>query len=146
MSFLLPKLILPYLFPWQKESQYTCLRTPVTPFQTFGTTTGFLSPELYILVLDPAMPGIGRSQNRTLLLPLGSRGSSGGDGTGKSSWSPPHLDVPRKSRNQPAKPWGCPDERMKQHDVSTFIIISSLVPFHALLLSRFLPSRYLLCG
>lgn len=53
-------------------------KNPSYPFRTSAITTGFLWPKLYVFILDPVMPGTGRSQNVALHLPLSSQGSSGG--------------------------------------------------------------------
>lgn len=117
-------------------------------------TTRFSWPKLHGFTLDPVMPGwhllegiclrgTRRSWNAAFPLPLSSRGSSGGLWGRQEQLVTTFLGMPRENLQSPK------DAQMSTWSSRmcplAFILTASLVFFHTLLLSRFLPSRYLLC-
>lgn len=116
LPFSLPHLILLHFFPGQKDSQLGGFEDPSYPFRTSDTTSGFLQPELDGFMLDPVMPGTGRSPNGAFCFPLQGQlwrlvGAAG------------HLLILAQQSPEGAQmsTWMCP---------FTSIIVSSPLPFH----------------
>lgn len=76
LAFSLPELILLHLFPWQKDSQYMHLRTPVAPSEHQVQLMGFSSLSWMILCWIQWCQAQGEAQMEPFA--SFSRGSSGG--------------------------------------------------------------------